>query len=175
MTTQLARALLTEDFHEGLEAVRAAFHEGGHLVGIFEEHMPLEDASIWLEPNGGGSGEVRHGPDFDGGAWIDHSQIPSNIIVSYAGAEAEAVLLERLIGWSAAESLSRAYGPGSSHDVDNVFRAAEHFEGTLYLDRLMARAGEVVRAYWDSIERLADALLEHKCLDAGQLAAVVYG
>lgn len=175
MTTLLAGAMVAEDAHDGLEAVRAAFHEGGHLVGIFEGHGPLEDAAIWLEPGGGGSGIVRHGPDFDGGTWINYDQIPAQIVTSFAGAEAEALLLTRLLGWHPDDALAHAYGPSAVHDMDNVSRAAAHFQGALQLDRLAAQAAQMVSDYWDSIERLADALMEHGHLDAGQLTAVVYG
>lgn len=182
MTTQLAQALLAHGY-AGQLMVGTALHEGGHVVAFLEGRIHVDSAAAWLNRAGflgqpTSEGEVRHLLLPDDPAemvLLDEREITAYLVAAYAGAEAHAAAYQWMHDCSPDEALAFAYGYPSGSDQEFVQYVVDRCQVDVDHVALMTEAGELVRDYWGSVEAIGDALLEHGHLDAGQIAAVVYG
>jgi hypothetical protein len=149
-----------------------AFHEAGHAVAAFCVRQKVRKASI--VPKMDTLGHVVHSPlKFGDNGLFDDSprgidRAEKRIVICYAGPLA-----------------SRKFQPrsrwklGGSGDFDTARMLMAHLQGpddkynTLYSKLLWRRAELLVDFRWPEINAVAEALIEHRTLDADALEAAI--
>jgi ATP-dependent Zn protease len=152
------------------ELTRTAYHEAGHAVAAFFEHLAIK--SVTVVPDEGSFGKVKHyrtpsfRPDVNADARTNQ-RVLAHMLVDLAGPAAE-----REIG-------GRAFRHATSHqDYQNAADLATRLCGSDESVNALLRwvgvcARDLVRTRWPMIELLAKALLTRRTLNGRQVREVI--
>ncbi len=152
-----------------------ANHEAGHAVAAVIQDLRIEYSTIKPTKDSRGStlspGVFGYEPS---GKRAQKRTARANILKSFAGFQAE-----RIFNPDADKRLSQ-------DDENNVFwlsrtycvfpRYMNHVGDDYhqdYLEKLRREANKLLRRHWESVQAVADALLEHKKLSYDQVQAIV--
>lgn len=158
------------------QAAATAYHEAGHAV--VADHLG--------QKIGQGGASILSGADFDG-----YVSLPVCFTGTLEGERTGRMRLlaeKRAVVFLAGIEAQRTYRPSSvrnyhaSHDYKHAVEVIEYFsespeELDAYLRLLHTRARNLIQvpAIWESIERVAAALLEHKQLSRTELRSLIRG
>lgn len=132
---------------------RAAAHEAGHAVAARMVGLSVRDVRIWQDgnrPDSGVAGVTRIG---DGRRRLVGTELADALlVVALAGTAAETLWLRRTVR-RIPGPLRRDVAAACRTDQRNARRAAHR--STLSLPDGRARAGDLVRANWPDVRRVA--------------------
>jgi ATP-dependent Zn protease len=151
--------------------VRVAYHEAGHVVAAVVVGLSPHSASI--VPDIDTDGRVRHKKPFHGiNLEVDNSdrarlRVERNIIICFAGPSAQRKHQPRSWRtWHGQTDFETA--------VDLAGRVSgSDAEADAFLKWLNERAVALVNFHWESVERVATALLARRTLNAAEIKHIV--
>lgn len=145
---------------------QAATHEAAHaVVGVVTGH-PLE--RVWIAENGGGEGATEPGGAVDYGPWA--MPLEDHLAAVWAG-------LEGSLRWLLDHELDMPENRidvvyGSWNDAVQAHAMTDEDQVPRYFGR--AKAATLVDLHWRQIQRLANALLEHRDISGDEVRAMLY-
>ena len=148
-----------------------AFHEAGHVVAMIEMNLPVRSASAIA--NAESLGRVKGGPlrisdvDLYNLTPRTRDRLERQIIVTFAGPEAERLFLKRYNHTWAANDYDRA------SDLLLRLTAGDSAETSAYVRWLRLRSRSLIDRRRALVEAVANALTERGTLTAAQIMETI--